>query len=184
MTNNENQPIMKNKQLLIALLAFLPELSACVGNSQIPKPPIEFPFAVEKAGSKIETELRITEKNIYSFDLRFMYKEDDQTDRARVRKLTGDDGTDKTGKLIDPGAFILLNLKIYRLEAQRESLVIVKESSEQPLYSWGGDSFNKTILDIPLDIGHYRIRIENLKDAPELVGTKINFQIARAYLGK
>ena len=175
---------MKNKQLLITLLTFLQGLSACVGNSQIPKPPVEFPFAVEKAGSKIETELRITEKNIYAFDLRFMYKEDDQTDRARVRKLTGDDETDKTGKLIDSGASILLNLKIYRLEDQRESLVIVKESSEQPLYSWGGDSFNKTILDIPLDIGHYRIRIENLKDTPELAGTKINFQIARAYLGK
>lgn len=90
----------------------------------------------------------------------------------------------QTRKLIDPGVPIFLNLKIYRLEEQGENLVLVKESSEQRLYSWGADSFNKTILDTPLDIGRYRIHIENLKDTPELARTQINFQIARAYRGK
>ena len=168
----------------LAALALLPLLPACAGNSQIPEPPIKFPFAVEKAGGKIETELRITEKNIYAFDLDFMYKENDQTDLARVRKLIGMTVTDKTGKLIDPGVPIFLSLKIYRLEAQGESLVIAKESSEQRSEALGADQVSKTILDIPLDIGHYKICIENLKDVPELTGTKIYFNITFAYRGK
>jgi hypothetical protein len=175
---------MKNKRLLTTLLTFLPWLSACVGNSQIPEPPVEFPFAVEKAGSKIGTELQITEKRIYSFDLYFMYKEHDQIDQARVMKLTGSDITDKTGKLIDPGIPIFLNLKIYRLDAQGDSLVIAKESLEQQPGELGADHIAKIILEIPLDIGRYRINIENLKDVPELAETKIYFHITFAYRGQ
>jgi hypothetical protein len=68
--------------------------------------------------------------------------------------------TDKTGKLLDPGVPIFLNLKIYRLEAQKESLVIAKESSEQRSEALGADHISKTILDSD---GHWSLQNQNRK---------------------
>lgn len=174
---------MKTIRLFTAILAFFPWLSACA-NARPPKPPLIFPFAVQRAGSKIETELRIVEKRLYTIKLLFMFKDGDQEDYARVRKLAGDSAIDKSRKLVDPGIPILLRLKIIQIDAQGQKLLFEKESSEQPCYATGTGRISKRIEDIKLDVGHYKISVENLKDVPELEGTKINFVITFAYTGK
>lgn len=175
---------MKSKRLFIAILVLFPWLSACANGVQAPRPPLNLPFAVQKAGSKLETELRIVEGRSYSFTLRFMYKENDHADFVRVRALAGSHKRDMTGKLIDPGVPILLKLVINQVDAQGSNLLFAREISEQALYSLGGDSHNKKIADIPLDAGYYRVSIESLRDVPELEGTKINFVIVTTYFGK
>ena len=44
MSKKESQLIMKTKWLLIAMLVFIPGLSACAHDMQPPKPPLSLPF--------------------------------------------------------------------------------------------------------------------------------------------
>ncbi len=186
MRNHENPANLKIVGLFVTLLlALLPFGSAaCAKDTQLQKPPFAMPFETHRGESRLETKLRIIENQSYSFALRFMYKKDDQVDRARVRKLSGGYETDKTGKLIDPGAPIQLKLSIFHIRDQEQILLYEREIAEQPLYSWGGDSLNKKIADISLAPGDYKVCIENLRAVPELQGTTINFVIGVAYHGK
>ncbi|MBU0484385.1 MAG: hypothetical protein KKB30_07725 [Proteobacteria bacterium] len=133
-------------------------------------PPVVLPFAVQKAGNKVETELRIVDHREYIFSLCFNYKEGDQLDRERVKKLVGDNYADKNG---DPGIQTPLKLKITALQSTGENVIIEKDISDIRLRSWGGDSFSKHIDYIIMKPGHYRVSVESLKDSPELIGTEI-----------
>lgn len=177
MSKNGSQPIMKTRWLSIAMLVLLPWLTACANDTQPFKPPLSFPFEVQKSGSKIETELRIVEGNVYRFALSLMYKKGDQADHERVRKLAGRYEKDKNGKLIEPGVPILLRLRINVIDASGERPMFEQEISELRVTSDGPDSFNKRIIDLTLKPGHYRVSIESLKNVPELLGTPIIFKI-------
>ena len=55
-----------------------------------PRPPVYVPFDITKKGNKAEMVIRLTDdRSSYPFGIGFKYKEGDQTDRARVYKLTG-----------------------------------------------------------------------------------------------
>ena len=159
---------LTTKLLLLAVLILLPCFSACAQNTLPPKPPLTLPFAVQKAGNKVETDLRIVEHRPYYFRLRFSFKEHDQDDRARVKKLVGDDYQDKYGA---PGIPTPLRLKVSVIDPAGERLLVDKDIQDLRLRSWGGDSFSKHIDIIKLKPGIYRVSVESLQDAPELVGT-------------
>ncbi len=171
MNNNKRQTIVKPGWLFIAMLSFLPWLTACANA------PSSWPFEVQKAGNKVEIEYRAVEHRGYFFNLLLMYKEVNQADRARVRKLVGSYEKDKNGKLIEPGIPIELKFKIYAIDSAGERLMLEQEIPVLGLTSWGGDSFDRQIAMVILKPGRYRISVESLKDAPELVGTPVIFSI-------
>lgn len=177
--NSFRPRLFKAKLLLLAVLILLPCCSACARDAQPPKPPIVLPFAVQKAGNKVETEMRIVEHREYIFSLRFSYKKSDQTDRARVKKLVGDDYQDKNG---NPGIPTPLKLKISAIEPTGERIIVDKEVLELRLRSWGGEFFDKHIDYIKLLPGNYRVSVESLQDAPELVGIPTALRIG--YMAK
>lgn len=177
MNKYEGQLIMKSKWLFIAMMALLPWLTACAQDAGPPNPPLSLPFEVQQAGNKVETELRVVEHRGYSFDLRLMYKKGDQANRERVRKLAGRYEQDKNGKLIEPGVPILLRLKIDVIDDSGVNPMLEQGVSELKLTSWGGDSFNKRIAEVPLKPGRYRISIESLRDVPELLGTPVILRV-------
>jgi len=177
MNDNECHAITTARLLSIVVLAFLPWLTACADSTHLPKPPLSFPFEVQKSGSKIETELRIVEDKEYRFALLLLYKEGDQEDRARVRKLAGGHMIDKNGKVIEPGIPILLRFKINVIDASGERPMLEQEVSELRLSAWGSGHFNKQIFYLALKPGRYRVSVESLKDVPELFGTPVTFQI-------
>lgn len=177
MNKNLVRSITKARWLSIALMAALPWLSACANSAQPPKPPLSLPFEVQKAGSKVETELQIVEDKEYRFTLLFLYKENDEEDRARVRKLAGGQGVDKNFKLIEPGIPISLKVKINIIDSTGERTMFEQEVSELSLSGWGSGRFSKRIIYLTLKPGHYRVSIETLKDVPELLGTSVIFQI-------
>ena len=167
--------LLNVKLLFFAILIILPWFSACAKDAQSPKPPIVLPFAVEKAGNKVETEMRIVEHREYTFSLQFSYKEGDQADRARVKRLVGDDMQDKNG---DPGIPTPLKLKVSVIEPAGGRVIVDKEIQKLRLRSWGGDSFDKHIDYIKLEPGHYRVSIESLQDAPDLTGIPVALVIS------
>lgn len=164
---------MKTKRLFVAMLAFFPWFSACTNDTRPPKPPLILPFAVQKAGNKVETELRVVEHRGYRFSLRLGFKKGDEEDRRRVRKLAGDFGRDRNGKLIEPGISIPLGLKISVIDSSGERSLLEREILEEEMYAYGSDHYSKQIIEVVLRPGHYRIAIESLKDTPELLGTPV-----------
>jgi hypothetical protein len=166
---------MNIRRRWLMLLAALPLLSACKEGKEdgdLPTPPLILPFEVQKAGNKVETPLKIVKQREYIFSLLFSYKKGDEIDRARVRKLTGGYEVVKSGKVMEPGIPTPVKLRVIAIEATGEKLVYEKET-DPILTSWGGDSFAKNIAYVVLQPGDYRIRVESLKDAPELAGTFI-----------
>jgi len=72
-------------KLLFFVVLILPWLSACTKDTYPPTPRIVLPFTVQKAGTIVETEMRIVEHREYIFGLCVTYKEENQADRTRVR---------------------------------------------------------------------------------------------------
>lgn len=156
--------------VLMAILLLLP---ACT-NGEPPQPPLTLPFEVQKAGNKVVTKLHVIEHREYIFSLRFGFKKNDQGDRARVKKLVGDDGQIHDG---DPGIPTPLRFKIDEIHAAGERSLLAQEVQVPRLRSWGGDNFEKHVAYVVLRPGHYRVSVESLKDAPEHIGTPIALRI-------
>jgi hypothetical protein len=162
---------------LIALFFMLCNLVACDSTKQIPKPPLVLPFVVQLAGNKVETELQVHEHRSYIFYLQLGFVEKDPEDRERVKKLAGDYERNKEGKLLKPGVAVPLRLKISVIDSFPEKTLLEREILEEEMWAYGADNFKKQIAIVPLKPGHYRVSLESLKDAPELVGTPIAFGI-------
>lgn len=175
---------IKRLSLLAIILTICPWFSACAIHRLPPKPPIILPFAVEQAGNKVETEVRIVKEQSYSLSLYFMHRENDQEDIARVRKLTGSAKKNREGRALEPGIPIPLRVKISVIESEEERLIVDTELSEHRLESWGKNRLGKVITKLILKPGRYRVSIETLKDIPALKGTHINFAIVRTHTGK
>ena len=173
---NREKPIQRTARGFVAYITILifVWLSGCSAENEngLPKPPLKIPFEVQKSGTKIENEIQVVDYRTYIFSLDFMYKENDQIDRARVKKLVGDDMQDKDG---DPGVPTRLHFKISQSDASGEKSIFDQELRELRLRSWGADSLDKHIAYVNLKPGHYLISIESLIDSPELIGTPIFF---------
>lgn len=170
----------------LALAATLPWFVGCAVGTDMPKPPVLIPFALQKAGGKVEAQFRITDDRLYSFNLRYMFREGDRLDLFRVRKLTGGYERDKNGVLIDPGVPYSLRLIVSEIESTGEKSLIdeVFQIHKLELFSWGGNSFTKEMIALRLNKGHYKATVISLQDVPELGDTLINFSVAQAYRGK
>jgi hypothetical protein len=149
-------------------------ISACTENAELSRPPITLPFEVQKAGAEVESDVQVVEHREYIFSLVFRFDEKNPVDRSRVKKLVGDDGQNKDG---DPGISTPLRLKITLIGSGSEEPVFDQEIQSLRLRSWGGNFFSKHIAYVRLKPGHYRIRVQSLKDVPELGGTKTDFAV-------
>jgi hypothetical protein len=171
------KPILR----LLVLLAVLPLLSACKESEEaggLPTPPIMLPINMKNIGSKAEIILRVSKCNLYGFSLRFGYKENDQLDRARVRKLVGGYEIDRaTGKPREPGIPTLVRLEVSEISGKSEKLLFHTEI-DPVLTSWGADNFGKQIEDKYLQPGIYHVVLETLSDPSEYIGTPVSLVIA------
>ena len=178
MNNNVRRTNIKPGWLSIFIIAFLPWLSGCANGSQPPKPPIKLPFVVQKAGSKVETEMRIVEEKEYRFSLLFLYKKDDRADGERVRELAGYSDLDMGGKLLRPGVQTPLRLKIHVMDSAGDRLLLEQDILELRTVAAGSGRYTKQVIYMILKPGQYRVSVESLQDVPELIGTPVELQIA------
>lgn len=182
--------------IFLFVLAMLFSLCACSNdipeNILLPTPPTKFQLNIEEAGNKIEKDFQIVEKRLYAFSLDFLFKEGNQADRDRVRKLSGGNfGIDKSGNQVipkgDDGVPLTLNLIITKIqENNKEVQIFQKEihTNKIGICCTGASNFSKELAALLLDIGQYRVSIKNTELAPELGETQINFSITIAYRGK
>jgi hypothetical protein len=164
---------LRKKLLLVLLAASLLCLFICSDTDKLPQPPLSFPFDTQKAGFKIETDIRVVDYNSYKFGFMLGFKEGDATDRARVRKLAGEYGRDKAGKLFEPGVPIPLRIRIEARKPSTLESVFEREFLEEEMYAIGDTYFRTMITTVKLKPGTYHLMIENLKEVPELKSTPV-----------
>ena len=167
---------MSLKDLRASIFSPAPNALSSAGRST--KPPIVIPFALAKAGNKVETELTIVEHNIYSFVLQFFFRGNDKDDRGRVRKLTGGSELDTSGNPLEPGIPTPVRLKIYAVKPKTTQATLIYSEDREPVMTESADDhFKKALGDIELKPGQYRVQVESLKDAPEWGTFRIAFGI-------
>ena len=145
-----------------------------------PRPPIELPFAVHQKGAAVTTDLRIVEKVPYKypFILHLFFNEKDGLDLDRVSKLAGSHGKNiATGKSIEPGIPIHLKLTIKIIDSSGSKPYLEKEILVGDRISSGINHFSREIDYIQLTPGLYRVKVQSMKDIPELANTKVVFAI-------
>lgn len=157
---------------------------ADIFKSRPPEPPIYVPFDITKKGNKAEMTFRLKKDTGCVFGISFKYKEGDRGDKDRVRNLTGTQGRgrhDAHGNYFDvppekPGIPTPIRLKIFFIIDNQFELIF-DQGFEPVLGSWGANTLTKIVKDILLKPGIYKAEIESLRDSPELIGEKIEFEV-------
>lgn len=179
--------------LLVINIYLLTYSSRINKNIWPPVPPIELPLNVKNSGIKIENNFQIIEKKLYAFELRFLFNEGDEVDRAKTRKLSGGAKvTDSFGrKTIPPyekGVPLSLKLTLNKInKGNGEKLLLYQNiinTEEIGLSSWNYVHFNKELVSLSLEPGQYDIEVEPISISPELAKTIVNFLITFPYRGK
>lgn len=167
---------MTLKSFLSSIFSPAPSTLASAGRNT--KPPIVIPFAIAKAGNKVETDLTIAQHNIYSFSLQFFFRGNDKEDRGRVQKLTGSTELDKSGNPAEPGIPTPVRLQIFAVKPKATQAVLIYEENCDPVMTIAKDDhFKKALGDIELKPGQYRVVVETLKDSPEWTTFRVAFAI-------
>ncbi|MDA8124878.1 MAG: DUF5625 family protein [Deltaproteobacteria bacterium] len=170
------------KKILIVIMVLFAGITGC--RAAGPRPPIELPFAIHQAGASVSTELRIVKEQNYPFMLNFMFEENDNADRERVRKLIGYHGKDRQGHFIEPGIQIPLKITINVIDSVGERLFFEKEVLTMGMHGYGASHFTRKIDSIKLVPGLYRVTVQSLNDVPELVNTIVNLGVYLRESGK
>lgn len=113
----------------------------------------------------------------YGYSMSFGYPENDQVERARVRKLLGGHGINKDGKPAEPGTPTPINLTIFAVCKDGKEVEVYSQDADPILTSWGDGYFGKNIGKNVLTPGIYRARLLNKRASPEFISIPITFKI-------
>ena len=108
---------IKCRLLAIFLVVLVLWISVRGQFNETQTPPFDLPILMQQAGMKVQTDFHIVEDREYIFSLVFRFNKDDPADRARVKKLVGEDGQDKNG---DPGVPTPLKIGVSSILADGE----------------------------------------------------------------
>lgn len=173
---------MRNKNLKYFLLAIFSGLVVMVAMSVLgyeskeARPPIILPISLKQSGNIVDAKISIVDHHVYYFSLRFSYRENDQADRARVKRLVGSHEVKRDGKPLNPGVSVPVCISVSLIENSKETEIFSKEI-DPILTSWGGDNFKKQIGFTELKPGSYVVRVALLQSAPDFEGTPVSFGI-------
>ena len=139
-------------------------------------PPVIIPVSLNEAGEILKKRIRVVDHDVYYFRLRFFFRDRDQADRARVRRLTGGYEVDKFGKALEPGVPTPIQLKVVCIDEGWQSGVVYQKEIDPLLTSWNG-SFDKIIGYTELPPGVYDVHVVLQSAAPAFEGTRVAFTI-------
>lgn len=177
---------MTNRRRLSALVVAaicLPRWAVGMGSApQPPKPPLTIPIAVHRKGEVIDTTMRIVEHRDYEFGFRFRFKKNDIQDENRVLGLIHAYPRDITGPMINRNQ-IPLSLKIWQITEGTERPVFDRhlDGFPGPRGGTGSDFHIRNLTEVELRPGLYRMRVETLKDLPELATVDTEFRVGWFY---
>lgn len=151
-------------------------MAGCVATSKYPRPPLIAPISLNAASEVANISISVVDHRVYYFSLRISFRENDQADRARVKRLVGEPDVKSSenssvGRVPTP-----IQLVVYR-EDSGGHVEIYRTQVDPTLTSWGADHFKKQIGHHELRPGDYNLRLLALQAAPEFDGTPVAFSI-------
>lgn len=179
MENYQYEPFMTTQRWMLVFIALILWLPSSAIAGQPPKPPLILPFAVQREGETVTTELRVVEHRYYLFFLYLWSKKNDPEDRNRVAGLAGAAVKGPDGKLSQSlGIPIPVRLTIIEISSAGERVLYDQATQNEQLIGWGDNFFTEIIVQhIELKPGLYRVSVKSLHNIPELVGTPVSFGI-------
>lgn len=136
---------------------------------------LSLPFEAGRQSASVDTTVRVLVEEDYSFRLKLQAREGDQADIDRVKALAGI-GNPYAGREDSAGIPIPIRLRVSRIRGNAEELLIDRGFSDHTLEVSAPDPA-KGITQMSLSRGRYRVRIEALRDIPELAGTPVRFEV-------
>ena len=168
----------------MALIGGLALGCSSVGRTSAPRvPPITLPFPLQKAGARIEIDVRIVEDRSYRFVLMFMFKTPEE--RKRIFDLVGGpyNDTDIKGRLVRPGVTVPIHLTVRTIRSGKpDELLRDERYLTEGREAYSANAFYRFFGSIGLEPGQYRVTVETLQDVPELAGVETNFHFYSRYL--
>lgn len=144
----------------------------------------------------------------HTFDISFLYKSDSNS----LKEIIGGSGRYIDGRKNIYGIPMILKITIIPLDgnikkiqylnsdwnyekldsqiSSNKSISCLVDLSDRPIVSNGSIenhlyfTFNKRMIEMLAEEGIYKVRIENLKNIPQMIGRKVNIEIHEAYNGK
>ncbi len=174
-----------------------------------PTPPISVPIDLSKAGSVVETEVRIDDdSHNYIFSLHFFYinpKEDGKVDAKKVLKFAGFNAYDpfngkqigygdyeqakrNLGDLIDEtyncdGTVVPIQLTIYQLGENNSRTLVIDKSFFSKGYNGGSGKYSsREFAAIDLAKGRYLVKVQSINGFVELRDRKVELFINKFWM--
>jgi hypothetical protein len=151
---------------LVCALSLLMSGSGCAERERVERLPAEVSIQLNKPGIVADFKFKVRKERSYNYYVRFKFPENDQAERARVKRIVGGNERDYAGVPLDPGIPTPFKLTIKKLEKQGQ-LVVYQKTITPLLTSWGGDFFGKLLGYCYLYPGTYHAKLELLTSAPE-----------------
>jgi Domain of unknown function (DUF5625) len=166
------------KYLLIALLVTFGISAYALATifSRSPEPSAQS-IKLGNAGVVADFKFEVKKHFIYSYSIAFHFPENDQLERARIRKIVGGHAVDKNGKPLEPGVPTPINLTIFSVCKDGKEVEVYSKDADPILTSWGSESFVKNIGSQVMNSGMYRARITNKRASPEFSSIPITFEM-------
>jgi len=161
-------------------------LTAMASGLLFPSAYVQVPFQAGLKGANANIEFHAPLSKYYVFYLDLRFKEGDEVDRQRVRKLAGSGANTvtidpvsniRTFHPVDTGLPIPVHLVISRLAGNRAIVVLDLTSADHTLEGWGSSEYSKIIAGITLEPGRYRAHIEALDNVPALQDVPVAFDV-------
>lgn len=158
---------------LFVVLVCLP----LIGRAQTyPTPRVTFPFDASREGSVVDKSIRILDNRVYHFDLLFEFG--DQADKERVFKLVGDGSRYPDGRWGKPGVAIPIHLTISSIGGDAAGVTVVdKTFHTESKYATGAREFVRTVANLRLAPGLYRVQVRTTQETPDFKGTRTSFEV-------
>ncbi len=139
--------------------------------------PISVPFAVEKAGTRLTCEVIIEDKGGYGVYLSYL-NNGTQEDNERVLRIA--DGYKYDASLdvwIDMGEGGPMIVR-YTLKSLDSGQILRDAVIKHPeIWSWDGERRNAVLGAFDLTPGRYEVRVESLKDVPEMATVRTELEV-------
>lgn len=152
-------------------------ISACAGLFESSPDPSSIPIKLDVAGVVADFKFEVKRHFIYSYRMSFHFTENNQEQRASLRKLLGGNGVDRNGIPVDRGTPTPVNLTIFALCKDGREVKVYSQDSDPILTSWGAEVFGKQIGSSRLSAGMYRAQLVNKRPSPEFAQTPITFEM-------
>ncbi|SJM93437.1 DUF5625 family protein [Crenothrix polyspora] len=167
---NQSMQSAANKNTIIILILFI----CLTGCSFFTYKIIDTPIALHKAGNVIETDFKIEQDDKISLKLRF-FVNDQPGDRNRLLDFLGREAG--IGFSVPQTVTVPLKIKIIKYTDVKKSVILNKTYTTTGLVSSGETTLDRLIDKLSITSGNYRIRIETIKDFPQLIDTKVQFKL-------